>query len=264
MRLALVQMGCAPRDRQANLAAAAELLRRQADGATLACLPETVDVGYDLATLGPDLVDLAEPVPGPTSDAVGQLAIELDMALVAGVLERDPRLPEVLYDSAVLVERDGTLVGRYRKTHLYPDEHRWFRPGGELPVFELAGWRVGIAICFEHAFPEIFSTLARRGAQLVLNPSAVPVGYGYLQTLRCRARAQDNQMFVATVNHVGAEGSARYGGGSLVAGPRGEVLGEAGADGPQVVVAELEPGRIRSERVQEPVFRARRPELYEL
>ena len=262
MRLALVQMACRLGDREGNLADAAALLRRDAPGAELACLPETVDVGYDLATLGPDLVDLAEPVPGPSSDALQQLAVDLDVALVAGVLERDPAIPEVLYDSAVLVERDGTLVGRYRKTHLYPDEHAWFRAGNELPVFELAGWRVGVAICFEHAFPEIFSTLARRGAQLVLNPSAVPVGYGYLQHLRCRARAQDNQMFVAGVNHAGNEGAARYGGGSLIADPRGDVVASADADA-AVVVAELEPGRIRSERLQEPVFRARRPELYE-
>lgn len=263
MRLALVQMRSSLGDKASNLAAAERMLAEVAGEADLACLPETFEVGYDLATLGGDLIDLAEPVPGPTSEALGELAARLGVAVVAGLVERDAAVPEVLYDSVVLLSRDGTLAGRYRKTHLYPEEHRSFRAGGELPVFELDGWKVGVAICFEHAFPEVFSTLARRGAQLVLNPAGIPVGFGYLQELRCRARAQDNQIYVATVNHVGWEGTARYGGASLVADPRGEVLARASTEESQVLVAELEPGRIRSERVQEPVFRARRPELYE-
>lgn len=262
MRLALIQMRCLVGEPDANLRTAGELLAPQAGRVDLACLPELVDVGYDPDGLGP--VELARPIPGERTEALSRLARRLDMGLVAGLLERDPAVPEVLYDSVVLLSRSGELVGTYRKTHLHPAEHRAFRVGDRLSVFEVDGLKVGIAICFELAFPEIVFTLARRGAQLVLNPSAVPVGFEYLQELRTRARAQDNQIFVAAVNHVGREGSAVYCGSSLVADPRGEVLGAAPPDDAGAVTATLALARIRSERIQEPVFRTRRPELYDV
>lgn len=262
-RVALVQMTCTPADRADNLARAEAAVGRLAGRAELACLPEAMDLGYDAERVGDRMFELAEPIPGPTSERLGELARGAGIALVAGLVERDPDVPELLYDTAVLLERDGRLVGRYRKTHLYPTEHRWFRPGGELPVFPLAGLRVGVAICFELAYPAIFSTLARRGAQLIVNPSAVPVGFTYLQDLRAPARAQDNQVFVAAVNHVGLEGMAHYGGGSLVADPRGAVVARASLEAEEEVVATLDLALIDEQRRQEPVFRGFRPELYE-
>lgn len=263
MRIAVVQMTSRLGDKDANLETAAAWLETAAGSADLVCLPETFEVGYDVATLGDRLFELAEVVPGPTTEALGDLARRLGVSIVAGIVERDPVVPEVLYDTAVLISRGGVLAGRYRKSHLYPTEHRFFRPGDDLPVFDLDGTRVGVATCFELAFPEIVSTLARRGAQLVLNPSAVPIGFGYLQDLRSRARAQDNQIFVAAVNHVGIEGTAHYCGASQIAGPRGDVLARASTSEPGVITAELVLESIHAERLQEPVFRARRPELYE-
>jgi len=131
-------------------------------------------------------------------------------------------------------------------------------------VFELVGLRIGIAICFEHAFPQLAQTLARRGAQLVVNASAVPEGFGYLQDLRTRARAQDNQIFVAAVNHVGNEGGIAYCGGTQLADPRGDVVAKASDRQEEVIVAEMVPRLIRDQRRQEPVFRCLRPELYRL
>jgi predicted amidohydrolase len=261
--LGLVQMTCEVGDKAANLARAEHLLSELAGRVVIACLPEMCEVGYDLEGIGAALFELAEPIPGPTSEHLGRLARRLDLAIVAGVTERDPDVADLLYDTTVLLDRKGELVGRYRKSHLHPSEHRCFRAGNELPVFELAGLRVGIAVCFEHAFPQIFATLARRGAQLVINPSAVPVGFAHLQDLRTRARAQDNQIFVAAVNHVGTEGAVTYCGRSQVADPRGEVVALAPDGAPAAVVAELHLGLIREQRRQEPVFRALRPELYE-
>ena len=176
--------------------------------------------------------------------------------------ECDPLVTGLLYDSAVLIDSSGHICGRYRKSHLYPTEHRVFRPGDALPVFELDGLRVGLAICFEAAFPPIFSSLALQGAQVVFNPSAVPVGYGYLQDLRTRARAQDNQFFVVAVNHAGPEGDVTYCGRSQVADPRGDVLAMAPGDQPAAVVAELDLELIRDQRLQEPILRGFRPEFY--
>ena len=260
----LVQMTCELGDKEANLRQAERLLSQLTGRVSIACLPEMFEVGYDLEGLGAALFELAEPIPGPTSEHLARLARQLNLAIVGGVTERDPDVEGLLYDTAVLIDRQGGVVGRYRKSHLYPAEHRFFRPGGELPVFDFAGLRIGLAICFEHAFPQIFTTLARRGAALVVNPSAVPVGFAHLQDLRTRARAQDNQIFVAAINHVGKEGAVAYCGRSQVADPRGEVVAMAPDAAEAAIVAELDLGMIRQQRKQEPTFRALRPELYEI
>jgi predicted amidohydrolase len=269
VRVAAIQMNCHLADVTANLAQAEALLMEVAGQADVACLPELFNTGYHLDALGQRLFDLAEPVPagphglaGPTVTRLCELAARLDLAIIAGLAERDPLATGLLYDSAVLVNRHGHVCGRYRKSHLYPTEHCFFRPGDALPVFELDGLRVGLAICFEAAFPPIFSTLALQGAQVVFNPSAVPVGYGYLQDLRTRARAQDNQFFVVAINHVGAEADVTYCGQSQVADPRGDVVSLAPDDRPAAIVAELDLALIRDQRLQEPIQRGFRPELY--
>lgn len=265
----LIQMNCQLGDKQANLSQAETLLSQIGGQADVGCLPELFNTGYNLEALGNDLFDLAELVPAGPDDAAGTtvarlrtLAANLNIALIAGLVERDPLATGLLYDSVVLIDRRGQVAGRYRKSHLYPAEHRFFRSGNVLPVFELDGLRVGLAVCFEAAFPPIFSTLALSGAQVVFNPSAVPVGYAHLQDLRTRARAQDNQFFVAAVNHAGAEGDVTYCGQSQTANPRGEVLATAPANQPAAVVTELDLTLIRGQRLQEPILRGFRPELY--
>jgi len=269
IRVAALQMNCQLGNITANLTQAETLLTRVAGQADIACLPELFTTGYNLDELAEDLFDLAEPVPatpneaaGPTVARLRELAAQLDLAIIAGLAEHDPLVTGLLYDSMVLINRHGHLCGRYRKSHLYPAEHRFFRPGDALPIFELDGLRVGLAICFEAAFPPIFSTLALQGAQFVFNPSAVPVGYCYLQDLRTRARAQDNQFFVIAVNHVGAEGKVTYCGQSQIADPRGDVLALAPEDQPAAIVAELDLELIRNQRLQEPILRGFRPEFY--
>jgi predicted amidohydrolase len=265
VRVALGQMGSVTGDRDGNLGRAERMLREAAGRADLLCLPEMMSTGYDLDGLRPLLATMAEEVPdGPTVRRLAACARALDIAVVAGLLERDPHVAGLLYDTAVLIDRRGELVGRYRKSHLYPAEHRLFRSGDELPVFVVDGLRVGVAMCFEAAFPPIFSTLGLRGAELVLSPSAVPVGFEHLLRLRTRARAQDNQLFVATVNQVGEQGGVRFCGESQVADPRGEVVAAAPAQEEALTVAELDLTLIDDQRLQEPVYRGFRPRMYEL
>lgn len=261
--IALVQLNCAPGEKVTNLDRAEALLAELEGRADIACLPELFNTGYNLDVLDDGLFDLAEPIPeGETTRRLSELARRFNLAIVAGLVEQVPHVAGLLYDTAVLVNRRGEVVGRYRKSHLYPTEHRFFRPGDALPVFELDGVRVGVAICFELAFPPIFSTLALHGAEVVFNPSAVPVGYSYLQDLRTPARAQDNQLFVAAVNHVGDEGGVVYCGRSQVADPRGDVVALAADDAEGAVVATLDLALIRDQRLQEPVLRGFRPALY--
>jgi len=264
LRVALIQMGCVIGDKVKNISTALYLLDHIDGKAEMVCFPELFTTGYNLDVLGDALFDLAEPVPdGETTHWLADAARRFDLAIVAGLVEQSPSVTGLLYDTVVLINRRGEFVGRYRKSHLYPAEHRFFRPGDGLPVFDLDGLRVGVAICFEAAFPPIFSTLALQGAQVVFNPSAVPVGFDYLQDLRTRARAQDNQFFVAAVNHVGDEGNVTYCGRSQVADPRGEVVALASDDAAEILVAELDLSLIRDQRLQEPVFRGFRPGIYQ-
>jgi predicted amidohydrolase len=195
-------------------------------------------------------------------DSVRVAAVQMNCRLgdkPANLAQAEALLSEASGQDA---DRRGEIRGRYRKSHLYPPERALFKPGDELPVFELDGLHVGMAICFEAAFPPISSTLALGGAQVIFNPSAVPIGYGYLQDLRTRARAQDNQVFVVAVNHVGREGIATYCGRSQIADPRGDVLVLAPQDRPAAITAELDLGVISEQCLQEPVFEGFRPELY--
>jgi predicted amidohydrolase len=270
VRVAALQMNCRLADTAANLTQVESLLAEVAGRADVACLPELFTTGYNLDALGNTLFDLAEVVPatpdgtaGPTVARLCQVAAQLDLAILAGLAERDPVVTDLLFDTVVLINRHGRICGRYRKSHLYPAEHAYFQPGQALPAFTLDDLRVGLAICFEAAFPPIFSTLALQGVQIVFNPSAVPVGYGYLQDLRTRARAQDNQCFVVAVNHVGSEGDVTYCGQSQIADPRGDVVVMAPADRPAAIVAELDFDLITQQRRQEPVLRGFRPEFYQ-
>lgn len=242
----------------ANLHRTEEIVASLAGHADVVVFPELFTTGYDLEHL--DLRRFAEQVPtGPTARRLGRLAAQARLAIVGSIIEEDAGR---LYDTAIVINRQGELVGRYRKSHLYPAERDHFAAGTELSVIDVDGLRLGLAICFEHAFPEIFAELALAGAQLVAIPSAVPRGFEYLLELRTRARAQDNQLFVAASNLVGNDGRTTWCGGSLIVDPRGDVLARAGSDEECIIVAKIDLSLIERERAQEPIWANRRPRLY--
>jgi predicted amidohydrolase len=249
----VLQMAAHTGELSANVDRLAELVCRHADGAELVVAPELVTSGYDLDVLARRGRELAEPLDGPTAARVSELATETGATLVFGMLERDG---DVLYDTAVVAAPDGQLVP-YRKSHLYPTESELFAAGTELVVAPTPAGRLGMMICFEHAFPDVATALALRGAQILVIPSAVPFGYEHLLTLRTRARAQDNQVFAVGCNLAGNGFCGR----SLVADPRGEVLAEAGTE-ETVVRAVLDLAAIEREREREPALRLRQPDLY--
>jgi predicted amidohydrolase len=262
IRSALIQMDCIIKNKERNLSKALGFLDELKSKADIVCFPELFTTGYNLDLIGDDFYELAEPIPGPTTELMGQKAKEYGLAILGTIVGRDNAKEGVLYDTTFLLDAKGQLVGKYRKSHLYPAEHRYFRAGDRLPVFDLGGLTVGVTICFEHAFPQIFTILALQGAEVVFTPSAVPVNYEYLLNLRTRARAQDNQFFTVAVNRVGREGDVTYCGLSKVVNPRGEVIAEASHTEEELLVAELDLSLILKERKQEPVLRSQRPELY--
>ena len=249
----MLQMAAHPGELSVNVDRLAELVCRHADGAELVVAPELVTSGYDLDMLARRGRELAEPLDGPTAARLSELAAEVGATLVFGMLERDG---DALYDTAVVAAPDGHLVP-YRKSHLYPTESKLFAAGTELVVAPTPAGRLGMMICFEHAFPDVATALALRGAQILVIPSAVPFGYEHLLTLRTRARAQDNQVFAVACNLTGDGFCGR----SLVADPRGDVLAEAGVE-ETVLRAALDLAAIDREREREPALRFRRPDLY--
>jgi len=178
-------------------------------------------------------------------------------------VEKDPLCEEVLYNTAFIINKEGKLVGKYRKFYLYPPEHQYFKPGKDFPVVDLGMVRAGVAICYDHAFPELFRILSLKGAQVIFIPSAIPKGYEYLLNLRVRARAQDNQIFVAHVNRVGQEDNIQYCGLSKVANPKGEIVAEASSSQDEILYVDLDLSLILREKRQERVSRSLRPEAYE-
>jgi predicted amidohydrolase len=253
VEVVVLQMSAPAGDLAANLDRFVELVRAQANGADLVVAPELVTSGYDLDVLARRGRELAEPLDGPTAARVAELAKQVDATLVLGMLEQDG---DLLYDTAVAVSPDGQVLP-YRKSHLHPTELELFAAGTELVVAATPAGQLGMMICFEHAFPEMATTLALRGAEILVIPSAVPVGYEHLLALRTRARAQDNQVFAVGCNLTGDGFCGR----SLVADPRGEVIAEAGMEETVFRVA-LDLAAIDREREREPALRFRRPDLY--
>jgi predicted amidohydrolase len=253
IEVVVLQMAARPGALAANVDRFAELARVHAGEGDLVVAPELVTSGYDLDVLARRGPELAEPLDGPIAARVSELATQTGATLVLGLLERDG---DDLYDTVVAVSPDGPVVP-YRKSHLYPTESELFAAGTELVVAPTPAGRLGMMICFEHAFPDVATALALRGAQILVIPSAVPVGYEHLLTLRTRARAQDNQVFAVGCNLAGNGFCGR----SLVADPRGDVLAEAGAE-ETVIRAVLDLAAIDREREREPALRLRQPDLY--
>jgi predicted amidohydrolase len=250
--VAAIQLASVPGEVERNLERLAVLAREHAAGADLIVAPELFASGYDLELMAREPA-LAEPLDGPTVAAATALAGELDATLAVGLLER---AGAAVYDSLVVADAGG-VIACYRKTHLYPPETAHFGAGEELVVTPTEAGRLGLMICFEHAFPEVATALALGGAQVLAIPSAVPRGYEHLMVLRTRARAQDNQLFAIACNLAGGPFCGR----SLIAGPDGAVLAEAGG-GEAVVRATLDLAAIERERRGEPALALRRPELY--
>ncbi|MBI2494903.1 MAG: carbon-nitrogen hydrolase [Candidatus Rokubacteria bacterium] len=283
LTVGLVQQRCGER-RDDNLAAgAAGILEAARRGARLVLLQELHALRYFCQAEDTAAFDLAEPVPGPTTDALGRVAAELAVVVVASVFER--RAPGLHHNTAVVLDRDGRVAGLYRKMHIPDDpgyhEKFYFAPGdlGFEPVTTSLG-RLGVQVCWDQWYPEGARLMALRGAELLLYPTAI--GWSdeddgaeqarqreAWMTIQ-RAHAIANGVPVLACNRTGVEpdpsGASRgirFWGTSFVAGPQGEILAEAPVDEPAVLVAELDLTRGESVRRVWPYFRDRRVDAYD-
>ena len=224
------------------------LARRAADeGAQVLCFQELFYGPYFCQVQDPEYFSFTESIPGPTTELMQDLARETHMVLVVPIYEVEQE--GVFYNTAVVIDADGTYLGKYRKHHIPQVKGFWekyyFRPGNlGYPVFQTAVGPVGVYICYDRHFPEGWRALGLGGARIVFNPSATSRGLSaYLWNLEQPAAAVANEYFVGAINRVGVEelGDNSFYGSSYFVSPRGQLIGEAASDSEdEVIVRDLD------------------------
>jgi len=239
-------------------------------GAQVVGLQEIFHGPYFCAEQDPKWYDTAEPEDGPTVSRMREVAREHGIVLIVPWFEEEQ--PGVYYNTACVIERDGTIVGKYRKTHI-PQvgpcfwEKFYFKPGNlGYPVFDTSVGRVGLIICYDRHFPEVARELGLKGAEIVFNPSATVESLSrYLWELEQPAHAVANGFWMAASNRVGVEAPlnpAKFYGSSYFCSPRGKIIAQASDSEDEVLVADLDLDEIREVRNTWQFFRDRRPETY--
>ena len=258
MRIALYQCPPLPLNVAANLQRLHQLAH-EAHGADVLVLPEMFLTGYNI---GAEAVGaLAEAQDGPSAQAIAELAQSAGLAILYGYPERAE--DGQVYNAVQLIDAQGTRLCNYRKTHLFGDlDHSMFSAGSDdFPVVELNGWKVGMLICYDLEFPENTRRLALAGAELILVPTANMVPFDFVADVTVRARAFENQCFVAYANYCGHEDEIHYCGQSSIAAPDGERIAQAGLD-EALIVGTLERQSIFDARAANHNLQDRRAELY--
>ncbi len=258
-------------DKDSMIAEHVRLAREaSAQGAQVMCFQELFYGPYFCQVQDAKFYEYAESIPeGPTTRLMADLAKELGMVLVLPMYEEEQ--PGLLYNTAAVIDADGTYLGKYRKNHIPQVKGFWekfyFRPGNlGYPVFDTAVGKVGVYICYDRHFPEGWRALGLNGAQIVFNPSATSRGLSaYLWQLEQTAAAAANMYFVGAINRVGVEdlGDNDFYGTSYFANPRGQfVEGTASDRDAELVVRDLDLDQIAETRNQWAFYRDRRPETY--
>jgi N-carbamoylputrescine amidase len=270
VRAGLVQASWAGDKETMTSKAIASVRQAAAGGAKVVCLQELFNGPYFCQVQESEWYDWAEPVPdGPTIRQMRDVAREAGTVLIVPVYEVEH--PGVFYNTAAVIDSDGSYLGKHRKNHI-PQvagflEKFYFRPGNlGYPVFDTAVGRIGVYICYERHFPEGWRALGLGGAEIVFNPSATSRGLSeYLWRLEQPAAAVANEYFVGTINRVGVEplGTNDFYGQSYFVDPRGQLVGEAASDSDDaVVVRDLDLNVIEEVRRTWAFYRDRRPETY--
>ncbi|QFZ92017.2 carbon-nitrogen hydrolase [Synechococcus elongatus] len=282
LRVALAQLAFSDQPAIDRDRVTAAIREAAASGAELIVLPEIHGGYYFCQTEDPAQFDRAEPIPGPSTDYYSAIARELSVVLILSLFER--RAAGLYHNTAVVIERDGTIAGRYRKMHIPDDpayyEKFYFTPGdlGFEPIQTSVG-KLGVLVCWDQWYPEAARLMALAGADLLIYPTAI--GWDPLdiadeqqrqreawQTVQ-RGHAIANGIPVLSVNRVGFEPSpdpaaagSQFWGSSFIAGPQGEWLAKAGDREPELLIADLD--RDRSEQVRRiwPFLRDRRIDAY--
>ncbi|HEY3508901.1 nitrilase-related carbon-nitrogen hydrolase [Kribbella karoonensis] len=270
VRAALVQTSWTG-DKESMIKAHEDYARQAAaQGARVICFQELFYGPYFCQKQDAEYYEYAESVPGPTTERFAALARELGMVMVLPEYEQEQ--PGVLYNTAAVIDADGTYLGKYRKNHIPQVKGFWekfyFRPGNlGYPIFDTAVGRIGVYICYDRHFPEGWRALGLAGAKIVFNPSATSRGLSaYLWKLEQPASAVANEYFIGAINRVGIEsefGDNDFYGTSYFVDPEGKFVGEVGHDhDPELIVRDLDLGLLDTVRDRWQFYRDRRPDAY--
>ncbi len=282
LKVALIQQGCTDNREQTFAKTSMMVHQAAAAGARLVVLQELHSGPYFCQTEATAQFDRAEPIPGPATDALGQLAHELHIVLVTSLFER--RAPGLYHNTAVVFEQDGSIAGIYRKMHIPDDpgfyEKFYFTPGdlGFTPIRTSVG-ALGVLVCWDQWYPEAARLMALAGADLLIYPTAI--GWDPADDTAEKERQRDawqlvqrghavaNGLPLLAVNRVGFEASpdpqgsgVQFWGSSFIAGPQGELLASGSVDQEEIVSVSLDLNRSEAVRRIWPFLRDRRIDAY--
>ena len=273
--LGLVQMK-AGKDSKSNLAKTTDKIRAAAQkGAQIICLQELFMSLYFPQSEDAKLFNLAESIPGPTTEILCQLAQNEKIVIVASLFER--RSAGIYHNTAVVLDADGSILGKYRKMHIPDDpcyyEKFYFTPGDlGFPSFKTRYGKIGILICWDQWFPEAARLISLSGAQIIVYPTAIgripedkpaaAKSQRLAWKLVQQGHAVANGVYVAAVNRIGREGKLQFWGSSFVVDPFGEVMAEASATKEEIVLAKCDLNKIDETRQNWPFLRDRRIDAY--
>ncbi len=267
MHIALIQQHATP-DRDANRRRGLEAVTRAAgEGAQVICFAELAfEPFYPQRPAADDVLDLAEPVPGPTTDLFSKRAADLGVVIVLNLFEREQ---DRTYDSSPVIDADGAILGTTRMVHItdYPCFHErgYYAPGDHgAPVYDTEHGRLGVAICYDRHFPEYMRALALGGAEVVVIPQAGAVDEwpDGLYEAELRVAAFQNGYFTALCNRVGPEPQLTFAGESFVCDPAGHVLARAARGTDEILHCDLDLAEVPASHARRLFLPDRRPELY--
>ncbi len=275
VKIGLVQMACAP-EPEANMKTALARINEAAKrGAQIVCLQELFRSQYFCQTEDIELFKLAEPIPGPSTEVLSKVARQKKIVIVASLFEK--RAAGLYHNTAVVLDADGQIAGKYRKMHIPEDplyyEKFYFTPGDlGFNTHATRYGKVGTLVCWDQWFPEAARLTALSGAQFLFYPTAIgwlpgeeaemnTAQHGAWETIQ-RGHAIANGVYVVAVNRVGAEGALRFWGQSFVVDPFGRIMAKASADKEEVLIVECDLDLIEQTRQNWPFLRDRRIESY--
>jgi N-carbamoylputrescine amidase len=271
----LVQMTCDVKPERNLKKAIARIGEAAKGGATIVCLQELFRSQYFCQREDTALFALAEPIPGPSTQAIAAAARKHKVAVIASLFER--RAAGLYHNTAVVFDRDGSTVGMYRKMHIPDDplyyEKFYFTPGDlGFKVHDTSAGRMGVLVCWDQWFPEGARLTALQGAEILFYPTAIGwlpsesremnlAQHSAWETIQ-RAHAIANGVFVVAVNRVGREGQLTFWGQSFVADPFGRIIGKASADQEEILLVPIDRAKIEETRQNWPFLRDRRVDAY--
>lgn len=276
VKVGLVQMSCTKEPKENLEKAIAKIREAAAQGAQIVCLQELFTSLYFCDVEDYENFNLAEPIPGPSTDTLSKVAAELKVVIIASLFEK--RAQGIYHNTTGVLDADGKYLGKYRKMHIPDDpgyyEKFYFTPGDlGYKVFHTKYARIGVLICWDQWYPEASRITALMDAEILFYPTAIGWAssqevdtnteqYNAWQTIQ-RSHAVANGLHVVSVNRVGNEGPMKFWGGSFVANPFGRVLYQGSHDKEEVYVQELDLNKTDSYRTHWPFLRDRRVDSYQ-